>query len=223
MVGQPDSPPLPGFSSGYLDNFRIDKTPPADHRGLVHSRRPLHPAFAERSAAQRHRHLLADQPVSECRRPGQSGQFGQSHFNTPSLVNFPALNPITAANISNYSLINTTLGNANESSFIATAAFTAGPAVLGGTATNQYVEDYTGQIALTFLTGLPAGVYEFVAHTTELQYPGLTDAAGNPLDDTSRSRPRGPRISSSTLTSSPRRSTSPTWRSRAPIAPMVRQ
>ena len=24
----------------------------------------------------------------------------------------------------------------------------------------------------------------FVAHTTELQYPGLTDAAGNPLDDT---------------------------------------
>ena len=31
---------------------------------------------------------------------------------------------------------------------------------------------------------MPAGQYEFVAHTTELQYPGLTDAAGNPLDDT---------------------------------------
>ncbi len=28
MVGQPDSPPLPGYSSGYLDNFRIDKTAP---------------------------------------------------------------------------------------------------------------------------------------------------------------------------------------------------
>ena len=37
---------------------------------------------------------------------------------------------------------------------------------------------------LTFLPGLPAGQYKFVAHTTELQYPGLTDAAGNPLDDT---------------------------------------
>ena len=31
---------------------------------------------------------------------------------------------------------------------------------------------------------MPAGVYTLVAHTTELQYPGITDAAGNPLDDT---------------------------------------
>ena len=42
----------------------------------------------------------------------------------------------------------------------------------------------TAYINLTFLPGLPAGVYTFVAHTTELQYPGITDAAGNPLDDT---------------------------------------
>ncbi len=28
VVGQPDAPPLPGYSSGYLDNFRIDETPP---------------------------------------------------------------------------------------------------------------------------------------------------------------------------------------------------
>ena len=98
-------------------------------------------------------------------------------------MNFPALNPITAENISNYSLINTSMGNANESSFIATAAFTAGPATLDPTGT--FVVDYTGSIALTFTPGLPAGVYEFVAHTTELQYPGLTDAAGNALDETS--------------------------------------
>ena len=26
--------------------------------------------------------------------------------------------------------------------------------------------------------------YTFVAHTTELQYPGITDAAGNPINDT---------------------------------------
>ena len=37
---------------------------------------------------------------------------------------------------------------------------------------------------MTFAPGLPAGQYEFVARTTELQYPGITDAAGNPLDDT---------------------------------------
>ncbi len=39
-------------------------------------------------------------------------------------------------------------------------------------------------MSLTFAPGLPAGQYVFVAHTTELQYPGLTDSAGNPLDDT---------------------------------------
>ncbi len=44
--------------------------------------------------------------------------------------------------------------------------------------------EYNGEINLTFLPGLPAGQYVFVAHTTELQYPGLTDSAGNPLDDT---------------------------------------
>ena len=32
---------------------------------------------------------------------------------------------------------------------------------------------------------MPAGTYEFIAHTHELQYPGLADAAGNYLDDTS--------------------------------------
>ena len=54
--------------------------------------------------------------------------------------------------------------------------------------TGTYIVDYNGQINLTFTPGLPAGQYEFVAHTTELQYPGLTDAAGNPLDDTERPR-----------------------------------
>ena len=51
--------------------------------------------------------------------------------------------------------------------------------------TGTFILEYTGVVNLTFLPGLPAGVYEFVAHTTELQFPGLTDSAGNPLDDTS--------------------------------------
>ena len=36
-------------------------------------------------------------------------------------------------------------------------------------------------INLTFSTGIPAGNYELIAHTKEQTYPGLLDAAGNPL------------------------------------------
>ena len=50
--------------------------------------------------------------------------------------------------------------------------------------TGTFILEYTGYVNLTFTAGLPAGQYVFVAHTTELQYPGLTDSAGNPLNDT---------------------------------------
>ena len=101
---------------------------------------------------------------------------------TPGSVIFQALNPTTAQNISNYSLINTSQNDEDESKYVATANFVAAAPTLDST--NTYVLAYNGQINLTFLPGLPAGIYTFVAHTTELQYPGLTDAAGNPLDDT---------------------------------------
>ncbi|HKM54135.1 MAG TPA: hypothetical protein VJY33_12060, partial [Isosphaeraceae bacterium] len=85
----------------------------------------------------------------------------------------------TAANISNYSLI---LLNANgtqtdESQYITTATFTATAPTLAG----QDVADYNGVINLTFSTGIPAGNYELIARTKEQTYPGLLDAAGNPL------------------------------------------
>ena len=103
-------------------------------------------------------------------------------FATPASILFSALNPATAANISNYSLVNVSHNNANESQFIATATFSALDPVLDPTGT--FILEYTGHVNLTFSPGLPAGQYVFVAHTTELQYPGLTDSAGNPLDDT---------------------------------------
>ena len=183
VVGQPDAPPLPGFSTGYLDNFRIDKTAPQITSAsltsggttlpLPNGPQPNITAISSLSSL----YLTVVDPVNPANPIN-------TQFNTPSLVSFPALNPITAENISNYSLINTTLGNVNESQYIATAQFVAGTAALGGLAPNQYVEKYLGQVVVTFSAGLPAGAYEFVAHTTELQYPGLTDAAGNPLDDT---------------------------------------
>ncbi len=106
----------------------------------------------------------------------------QPVFATPSSVLFSALNPATADNISNYSLVDVTNNNANESQFIATATFSALNPVLDPTGT--FILEYTGYVNLTFTPGLPAGQYVFVAHTTELQYPGLTDSAGNPLNDT---------------------------------------
>jgi hypothetical protein len=178
VVGQPDQPPLPGFASQKLDGFRIDKTPPQiASASFVPGGPPLPlpngpapnttfvPTLTSLS-------LNVVDPVNPITAP----------FGTPTLVVLPALNPQTAINISNYSLINVTLGNQDESKFIATATWH--PLDPVPDSTGNFIVEYTGRIDLTFNSGLPAGVYEFVAHTTELQYPGLTDAAGNPLDET---------------------------------------
>ena len=103
-------------------------------------------------------------------------------FDTPTAVQFDALDPSTASNVSNYSLVNTTT-NTDESQYIATANFVP-HGTLRLDATGTYITAYNGVINLTFNAGLPSGTYELVVHTHELQYPGLTDAAGNILDDT---------------------------------------
>ena len=76
-------------------------------------------------------------------------------------------------------LLNANGTQTDESQYITTATFTATAPTLttGGT----YIADYNGTINLTFSTGIPAGNYEFIAHTKEQTYPGLLDAAGNPL------------------------------------------
>ncbi|HZW35120.1 MAG TPA: S8 family serine peptidase, partial [Isosphaeraceae bacterium] len=180
VVGQPDQPPLPGYASLDEDAFRIDKTPPQiTGASLTPGGAPLPlpnggqpnvtnvPGLSTLT-------LNVQDPVNP----------GNSPFETPAAVLFQAINPATAINISNYSLINTTT-HVDESSFILTATFVAGTPV---TATdvngNSYIVAYTGQINLTFASGLPSGSYQFIAHTNELQYPGLADAAGNYLDDT---------------------------------------
>ena len=100
-----------------------------------------------------------------------------SPLETPAAVRFPAIDPSTAVNISNYSLMNMTT-NTDESSFIKTATFVAGTPITATDANgNSYIEFYTGQINLTFSAGLPSGSYQFIAHTHEAQYPGLADAA----------------------------------------------
>jgi large repetitive protein len=179
VVGQPDEPPLPGLASSLEDAFRIDKTAPqitgasfttgGPTLPLPNGPLPNQTAIATLNTLS----LNVVDPVNQA----------FPALDTPSQILFSALDPATAANISNYSLVNITNNNQNDSQFISTASFVAGAANLDPTGT--FVLSYTGTINLTFLPGLPKGQYEFIAHTTELQFPGLTDAAGNPLDDTS--------------------------------------
>ncbi len=178
VVGQADKPPLPGYASTKADGFRIDLTPPQitsasftpGGPSLPLPNGPL-PNITQVSALT-NLSLYAVDDVNPTVAP----------FGTPAQVVFDALNPATAENISNYSLINLSQNDEDESQYIATATFVPTQTILDPS--NTYVIEYTGRIDVTFASGLPAGVYEFVAHTTELQYPGITDAAGNPLDDT---------------------------------------
>src|SRR5262249_70748 len=98
---------------------------------------------------------------------------------TPSTILLDAIDPATASNVSNYSLVNTST-NTDESQHIINATFVPTTVPLSS---GNYTA-YTGVINLTFNTALPAGNYQFIAHTHEARYRGLADAAGNYLDDT---------------------------------------
>ena len=177
VVGQADQPPLPGFSSAFTDAFRVDQTAPAITKAFLPDGTQL--PFPSNSSPNltavpglTSLTLNAVDPVSQT----------LSTLVTPATVVFDALNPTTAQNISNYSLINTTENNEDESQFILTATYIPQAATLDPS--GSFIVQYNGQIVVTFASGLPAGKYEFVAHTTELQFPGITDAAGNPLNET---------------------------------------
>ncbi len=175
VVGQSDAPPLPGYSSAASDDFRIDKTPPEILSATVPVLGTLPNPNAPGAtitplSSLSSMSLSVVDPVNPTTAP----------FGTPSAVQFDALDPSTASNVSNYSLVNLST-NTDESQYIGTAAFVAGNPVVNAAG---YIVSFTGTINLTFLSGLPSGTYEFVAHTHELQYPGLADAAGNFLDDT---------------------------------------
>lgn len=177
VVGQPDLPPLPGLASSANDAFRIDKTAPeitaasftqgGTSLPLPNGAPPNTTNIASLSSV----YLTVVDPVNP-----QDAPLG-----TPSSVQFPALNPATAENVSNYSLVNVTT-NTDESQYIATATFVVESPTINAAG---YITSFNGYIALTFTPGLPTGSYELIAHTHELQYPGLADAAGNYLDDTS--------------------------------------
>ena len=103
----------------------------------------------------------------------------------PTQLDFPALDPTTADNISNYKLFN--LGpnrtqdalSVDESSFIQAANF-----VSTTSSARRPGDPYTGRIDLTFAPGLPSGLYALYAlgFNPATGNRAITDAAGNPLD-----------------------------------------
>ena len=158
VVGQADQPPLPGFSSSQEHAFRIDQTAPlvtgvAEVNGVAPLRPPITRALQNLT-------FNVQDPVLN----------SPTYLATPAQVLFPAIDPATAANISNYSLemVNADGSLTDESQYITTATFAA----TAPTFTGAYIQDYNGQINLTFSTGIPAGNYELIAHTKEQQYPG---------------------------------------------------
>jgi hypothetical protein len=177
VQGLPDQAVVPGFSSLFQTSIRVDRTPPdIVSASLTAGSQPL-PLIGSNLASL----STISLNVMDVANPS-SGILA-----TPAGYLLPALDPATADNLSNYSLINTDT-NTDESSFIATANFVPTDQTFTGTpSTTAPPAAYYGRIDLTFHPGLPSGHYKLVAHTAEtvggVKYTGLLDAAGNPLDN----------------------------------------
>ncbi|MDR3620298.1 MAG: S8 family serine peptidase, partial [Paludisphaera borealis] len=173
VVGQPDTPPLPGYASFADRAFRIDQSAP-QITGASQSDGSPFPSFLPTLDSLS---LYTQDPSLQA----------AGYLATPSQVVYPALDPSTATNVSNYSLYRA-LGNGQNqdlSQYIIKATYVALPPTLDPS--GAFITTYQGRIDLTFAPGLPAGVYQLAAHTKETwngkSYPGLFDAAGNALNN----------------------------------------
>lgn len=182
VVGQVDSPPLAGLSSQYDHAFRVDNTAPQVVAATLTPGAAALPTGAGSGtplASLSGLSLNVVDPASPATGP----------LATPPQVLFSALNPATAANVSNYELRNIST-NTDYSRFIQSATYVStGSNFVAGPNRTSASDPYFGRIDLTFAPGLVAGNYQLIVHTTEtvgsIKYAGLQDTAGNPLDDTS--------------------------------------
>ena len=174
VIGQADTPPLPGYASATDRSFRVDNTAPQITTAYLPDGTALYNGINLSSL--QNVVLFAQDPSMPTTGP----------LATPSQVVFPALDPSTATNTSNYSLYR--LGgttNQDFSQYILSATYVAQASTTSG----GNITAYVGSIQLTLAPGLPAGSYQLGAHTagpwagTDKTFPGLLDAAGNPLDD----------------------------------------
>ena len=159
VVGQTELAGQPGLSSTFDQAFRVDTTSPVILTSSL-------PAGSRVGGL-----LTVSLTVADTILPSDLG----NPLSVPVQLSLPALDPRTASNLSNYALINTTTG-VDYSSLIASAVFVP-------TSTRARTNDpYTGRIDLSFSSGAPAGRYNLILRTPGGAAPGITDAAGNPLD-----------------------------------------
>ncbi|QDV37134.1 S8 family serine peptidase [Tautonia plasticadhaerens] len=168
IVGEAEFPPLPGNATRTDLSFRVDSTSPLVTASSIPSN--------SRVSNLRDITLNVADPVS----PADQNDT----LAVPVQLDFPALDPETATNLGNYSLINLgpdrVLGTADDvdlSQFIENATF------VSTNLRGQPTDPYTGRIELTFADGLSSGRYALIARTQEGGFSGIRDAAGNPLDN----------------------------------------
>jgi hypothetical protein len=170
VVGQTDAGGA-GLASSQSHAFRTDYTKPTVTAARLTATSPIlptPPSTTPLSSLQTLTLFVQDQvnPTT-------------SFLATPSQLVFPAIDPATAVNVSNFSLtlVNPNGTTTNESQFINTATYVPLASLVSG----SVITAYEGQINLTFLSGLPAGNYKFAANATKPGFPGLLDAAGNSI------------------------------------------
>lgn len=179
VIGQPDSPPLPGLSTSFDHAFRVDKTAPTVVSAtLTPGGAPLPQSGQTALNSLTTLSLNVRDPMNPV-----TGALA-----TPAQVYFPALDPATASNISNYTLINSNDPDKDKSRFITSATFTSTGADFVSAPNRVTTADpFSGRIDLSFAPGLSKGHYTLTVHTretdsqTKVSYGGLTDSAGNPL------------------------------------------
>ena len=190
VIGQPDAPPLPGLSSSFDRAFKIDQTAPQVLGAALAPGAATLPLGASSTPLNALSNLSLNvvDPANPAVGP----------LATPAQVLYSALDPATATNISNYSLINvdeanstdpTVVAGADKSRFITSATFVpTGSDFVSTPFRTKPSDPYFGRIDLAFATGLTRGHYQFIVHTKEtvngITYGGVTDAAANPLDNT---------------------------------------
>lgn len=169
IVGDSDQPPLPGLSTRIDQSFRIDTTKPQVKSSIVSN--------SQLSSLTSLSLDIVD-PVEP------TSPFDPLVVSTQRA--FPALDPTTANNISNYSLVN--LGSDGLVGGVGSAADVDFSSYIIGanfvSTSNRLVpsDPYTGRVDLTFATGLPRGKYMVIARRPQPGFQGITDAAGNPID-----------------------------------------
>ncbi|AMV39418.1 Ig-like domain-containing protein [Planctomyces sp. SH-PL62] len=171
VVGQNDQTSGSGLSSSLDRAFRIDLTRPSVTGAAQLDQSPF-PFY------------VSDLPGLSLYVQDVSAQ-AAGYLATPRNVVFPALDPSTAVNLSNYQL-QVTLDNGTTldvSQYITKANYVGLTPTYD--ASGNFIGTYQGRIDLTLAPGLPAGTYRlraFSQGTVDGVFrSGLLDAAGNPL------------------------------------------